>query len=374
MSAQVLALDAYHGGSHAAFLSGWSQASRHDFTVLSLPPYKWKWRMRHAAVTLSEWSHRRVARGERWDVLFCTDMLNLAEFRGLCPEPVRRLPAVVYFHENQLTYPNRREEPRDLHFAFTNLTTALAADRVWFNSGFHQREFLSALEQLLRRMPDHRPQDAPSDIQKKSAVHPPGIHHSPPPPARRPGPLRIVWAARWEHDKDPNTFFQALRQLDQRGCDFRVSVLGQSFDSTPECFQQARSQLMHRIDHWGYAADHAQYLQVLAEADTIVSTARHEFFGIALVEAMGMGCIPLVPQRLSYPEIIGNRSACFYDGSADHLTDRLAALASACIDGPIEERRANATALARRYLWRTLVPRMDAEIDALVHNGHHLSR
>jgi len=50
----VLGLEPYYGGSHRAFLDGWSGASRHSWTVLSLPPRKWKWRMRHASITFAE--------------------------------------------------------------------------------------------------------------------------------------------------------------------------------------------------------------------------------------------------------------------------------------------------------------------------------
>ena len=76
--------------------------------------------------------------GEGWDVVFCSDMLDLAQFRGLAPSAVHRLPAVAYFHENQLTYPVRFEKERDLHFGLTNLTTALAASAVWWSSAFHR--------------------------------------------------------------------------------------------------------------------------------------------------------------------------------------------------------------------------------------------
>ena len=90
---RVLALEPYYGGSHKAFLDAWSSGSRHRWTLLTLPPYKWKWRMRHGALTLAAQVEERLGAGERWDAVFCSDMLNLAEFRGLAPAPVAALPA-----------------------------------------------------------------------------------------------------------------------------------------------------------------------------------------------------------------------------------------------------------------------------------------
>jgi hypothetical protein len=51
------------------------------------------------------------------------------EFRGLACRDIRELPALIYFHENQLTYPVRVESERDYQFAMTNMTSALAAMR-----------------------------------------------------------------------------------------------------------------------------------------------------------------------------------------------------------------------------------------------------
>lgn len=226
---RILAMEGYYGGSHRAFLDGWIRHSQHHWDVLTLPPNKWKWRMRHGAFTLAGQVNRQVAAGQSWDVLFCTDMLNLAEFRGLVAESIRRLPMVVYFHENQLTYPVRVEDERDYQYAITNFTTALAADAVWFNSAFHRDEFLDALAKLFNRMPDYKPNERLEALGGKISIQPLGIESFAERPHRRPGPPRILWAARWEHDKNPEDFFAAVERLVNSGLEFRMSVIGEQF-------------------------------------------------------------------------------------------------------------------------------------------------
>ena len=191
---KILAFEPYYGGSHKAFIDGLSQASGHTWTVLTLPAHKWKWRMRHSAITFASEAAKLLNTGQRWELLFCSDMLNLAEFAALVPPELATLPKVVYFHENQLTYPVRLEDERDYQLAMTNLTAALAADAVWFNSQFHIDSFLGALEKFLKSMPDHQPLAAIEKIRTKSEVHPPGIGEFPARPARKPGPIRILWA------------------------------------------------------------------------------------------------------------------------------------------------------------------------------------
>ena len=185
----ILALESYYGGSHKALLDGLSGRSRHRWTVLTLPAHKWKWRMRHSAITFAEQVRELVEKGQTWDLLFCSDMLNLAEFVGLAPAEVACLPKITYFHENQVTYPVRFSDERDYQYAMTNLTSALCADTVWFNSDFHRDSFLDAMTAFLKSMPDHQPLAEVDNIRAKSAIYPPGIEPVAGHVARTPGPI-----------------------------------------------------------------------------------------------------------------------------------------------------------------------------------------
>jgi glycosyltransferase involved in cell wall biosynthesis len=370
---KILTLESYYGGSHKAFIDGLSQASRHQWTILTLPAHKWKWRMRHSAITFAGQVSNLLRNNQNWDMLFCSDMLNLAEFSSLVPVEIAELPKIIYFHENQLTYPVRVEDERDYQFAMTNLTSALAANAVWFNSQFHRDSFLNALVKLLKSMPDYQPLAEVEKIHTKSSIFPPGINNLPKRTKRKTGPLRILWAARWEHDKNPEDFFAALEILKNNNIHFEISVIGQSFRDRPEIFDKAKKQFSDNITRWGYQQSRREYEDALLEADVIVSTANHEFFGLSVLEAIAAGVYPLVPKRLCYPEIlnlekINGAEQFFYDGSIDNLSERLSLLAVRVQERKIWPESITPEVITGRFRWKNLISQYDEALEKVSRN------
>ncbi len=123
---RLLAVEPWLGGSHARFLEGWRGRSGHSVEVLGLPDRQWRWRMRDGARRLAE----LASAGEPPDALLVSDYLDLPTFYGFLPGSWSAVPAVLYFHENQLTYPRAPGQPepdpeRDRHFAYTHVLSCL---------------------------------------------------------------------------------------------------------------------------------------------------------------------------------------------------------------------------------------------------------
>ena len=305
---------------------------------------------------------------DRWrefDLLFASVFLSLADLIALAPDDLARMPKALYFHENQLTYPYRDESARDYQFAFTNITSCLAADRVFFNSAFHRDEFLGAVEPFLKRMPDCRPSGVARTIADKSGVLPLGLDLDAiraKPRAKQDGPPVILWNHRWEFDKSPELFFETLFQLKDEGVDFRVAVAGEHFKETPPIFDRAREALGDRIVHFGFVESRAAYLQLLRSCDIVCSTAIHEFFGVSVLEAVAAGCRPVLPNRLSYPELLppeAHDSYLYADDAA--FAD---ALRRAVEEAPSFQPR-DAERLADPFDWKRLAPRYDDAFNAM---------
>ena len=360
---KFLFLEPFFGGSHREFAEGLIAHSRHRIDLVTLPARFWKWRMRGAALYFL----KKVSSAlENYHGLITTGLMSLADFKALVPGGCP--PALVYFHENQFTYPLAPGEQMDYQYGFTDITTALAADRILFNSRTHRDAFFKALPAFIKMMPEHRPRWVADAIRPKVEVLYPGCRVPAeglpaedlvPPPA----PL-IIWNHRWEFDKNPAEFFDALDAVLETGAEFRLALLGERSRTIPEAFEAARDRYGKRIVHYGYVDSRPEYINWLKRGSIVVSTAQQENFGIAVVEAIRCGCIPLLPARLSYPEIIpaAYHARVLYRDQRDlvgKLTRRIFNYAE------YQDLRTDLSAAMAKFAWPNLIDRYDRVLEKL---------
>ncbi|KAM9550541.1 tRNA-queuosine alpha-mannosyltransferase isoform 6-T10 [Guaruba guarouba] len=285
----VLLIEAFYGGSHKQLMDLLQEELQEDCVLCTLPAKKWHWRARTAALYFMQTvpispnyrfmpehklAHfKKVIGAKRSGDAYQTVVLpgqqkcralmktsNAASKSGLCeaqprlhttqheglPSPLIAVARLNESEASESTNPCQEEDKQHLTFNLSNILSG-------------------------------------QDYQQR--------------------PLHIVWPHRWEHDKGPETFFEVLLKLKEKDLPFHVSVLGEAFSEIPDIFSEAKKALGSSVLHWGFLPRKDDYFQALCMADVVISTAKHEFFGVAMVEAVYCGCYPLCPKALVYPEI-----------------------------------------------------------------------
>ena len=315
--------------------------------------------MQGAALTLAAEVRAEVGDRGRPDVLLVSDMVHVPALVGLARDVLATVPVVLYMHENQLTYPLPDDAAPDYSYAVVNWLSMASADCVVFNSEYHRRSWFDALPRLLRRFPDYRHTGSVEAVESRSAVLPVGIDaHRLAGSRHTAAPPLVLWNHRWEYDKNPRAFFAALSAVAGRGVDFRVAIAGQQFQTVPDDFAAARQDFGDRVVQFG-TLDRGAYEDLLRRSGVVVSTALHEFFGLSVLEAVAAGACPVLPNRLSYPELFP--PDCLYDdddAGVVGLVDRLCRLLTD--DDARRAQAASAHARAVEYDWSLVAPKYDA--------------
>ena len=307
----ILIIEPYYTGSHKQWVDGYKKFSNHEIKILSLKGQFWKWRMHGGAITLA-----KMYNNLNWktDIIIASDMLDLTTFLALTRKKTSHIPTSIYFHENQISYPwsprdRDVKENRDSHYGFINFSSAMSADNIFFNSKFHMDSFYKGLKPFLKNFPDHNEISSIQILQEKSKVLHIGLdlkvlnaqnsfNNKIP---------TILWNHRWEYDKDPESFFKVLKRIKKNGFKFKLIVLGKMFGTTPEIFNKSKKYFKDDIIQWGFLESLDQYAKYLWKADIIPVTSKQEFFGISVMEAIYCKTWPILPKKLTYPELIPER-------------------------------------------------------------------
>lgn len=340
---KVLVVEPWLAGSHRAWAEGYARSSTHEVRIVGLPGEQWRWRLEGSSLPLASSIREHIVGGYLPDLLLVSGLTDVAQLRGhlgrvLPPE----LPVVVYQHESQLLYPSESKsesesvsKPGRTRASFgrtpalINWSSWLVADAVFFNSDFHRAAVVEQLPAFLNSLPDRSHHPALVDTIARFDVLPVGVDLSwcakpnietRRPSSKQPWPV-ILWPHRWEADKDPLAFGRALDRLVDAGLDHRLVLAGELPTVASDLRDAATARHKERVLAAGpFETD--QYRQHVLGADIVVSCARHEFFGVAIVEAVAAGCVPVVPNALAYPETLGPDAGAYQPGAFGAALER----------------------------------------------------
>lgn len=346
-------------GSHRAWAEGFVRSSEHDVRLVSLPGERWRWRLRGGAVELVEPIESCLEDGWEPDVLLVSGLVDVAVLLGLTRPRLGNCAVAVYQHESQMLYPTPTGTV-DIDAVMHNINSWLVADVVLFNSEFHRHEVEAALGEFAPTLSSPSLAALLGGLSNRFEVLSVGVDlgwveavsRRPTSPRSRP---QILWPHRWDADKRPDVFLRALQRLAGTGLEFSLVLAGDLGGAVG-----VRDEIVAHLGESVVAVgpfETEQYRTHLLTSDLVVSCADHEFFGIAVVEALAGGCFGVLPDRLSYPEIVGGvGSVMLYDpgrfGSA--LEDAIRARVWASY-----RPAAMTTELVDRFSWQRLGPRYD---------------
>ncbi|WP_293268282.1 DUF3524 domain-containing protein [Neptunomonas sp.] len=315
---RILLLSAYDADSHQYWRKGLvTNFPEHQWAILSLPARYFSWRLRGNSLS---WAFGESAHllQQPYDLIIATSMTDLSSLRGFVPA-LSHIPTLLYFHENQFAYPESGKEFKSVEPKILNVYSALAADHIAFNTHYNRNSFIEGASALLKKLPDQVPLGLTARLQKSSSVLAVPLNGDCYRKARKQaGPLHIVWNHRWEFDKGPELLYNALKTLDNDGVNVTFSIVGQQFRRAPEAFNNIKMQFPSLLKHCGFIESAAEYRQLLQNADVVLSTALHDFQGIAVLEGVAAGALPAVPNRLAYQELFSEQYRYF---SQDQSTD-----------------------------------------------------
>lgn len=287
-------LSAYRSDSHASW-ADWLVNTFTDFQwyKLELPGRHFRWRIRGNPLS---WLHQLPE--ETPDFILASSMVDLSTLKGLHPR-LAHIPCVYYFHENQFAYPVSKQQVDSVEPKMVQLYGALAADRLLFNSAYNRDSFLDGVDNLLKKFPDEIPGSVVIDLKNKCDVLPVVI--TPVKAQAKKNKKLILWNHRWEYDKAPEVFAEALLLLNKVNPEFELALLGSRPEITPPALLAIEQALGEKI-LINKKVSKTEYIKYLSRSAIIVSTAIHEFQGLSVLEAISAGAVPLVPDDLCYRE------------------------------------------------------------------------
>jgi len=242
-------------------------------------------------------------------------MTDLSALKGMT-NSLAGVPSVLYFHENQFAYPDDSPAEHLVERQLTSIYSAISADYLVFNSQFNQQSFLDGCEVLLLKLPDGVPRGIIDQLKSKSVVIPVALKDlaisvgaisiGARSVGEKSARFNIVWNHRWEQDKGLVELESLLILLLEESIEFEFNLIGQSFRKIPAEITRIGNLLrgVDKLAQVGFIEDRQEYYSLLESCHVVLSTARHEFQGLAVLEAVQRGCIPVVPDDLAYKEFV----------------------------------------------------------------------
>lgn len=349
----ILYADSHYEGAHRDWIDSYAAHSQHHITLLTMPGGDWRWRIQGGAVHLANQFLSKRDSLPPIDLILLNGMVSAPVFLTRTRPYLSDLPLAIYIQENQLNYP--QEEYLWSNGAVVQVMSAYAADAVLFNGAYLKHDFLASLQKFLEERRDYA-EDIYEHVEARADVLLRGINLK-----ERFGdtivsapqkPITFLWNHRWAYEKGIEDFATALRQLHAKNIPFRVILAGNVLDKA-DLRESLLQELGERVILSGLLTGES-YAEALRKADMMVACSKNEPLGVSMLEAIYMGCLPLMPAQGSFPVILpSEHHDLLYDGSIEQLISRMQQFALAPFTRP------ELVKIAAEYDWANVTAHYD---------------
>ena len=139
-------------------------------------------------------------------------------------------------------------------------------------------------------------------------------------------------------------------------------VVGEEFKNERTCFTRARTKLAKHILQFGYIDSFDEYAKWLWKADILPVTSNQDFFGASIMEAVYCDTTPILPTRLTYPNLFheDENPEIFYQSTNDLIHKLENILCNYSIFKSI-----NYQNIAKNYDWSIMATKYDDILENL---------
>lgn len=349
----------YIGGSHEQIARGYLDHTRHDVTFIGRPVLTtWLDNYLFGSKFLTPFLKSSIP---DFDVVIATEMCSYGHastiYQLLGSE---NLPLILLFLEHDFAWPQSSDTKKVLAaMPMLTLASTTVANKLIFQSKYSYQSFMDGARHILLSAEVDK-------IEAKSQIVPAGVDFSGLEKNRAEKQNEIptiLFNHRCDYDKNWSQFLDAVSVLHSDGIKFDLILTGSSNEKVPGELNGRIAELEDHVTHFGYVESRDEYAKLLWKSDIVCSTSLQECFGISVVEAIFTDCFPILPNRLSYPELIPSE---YHGQHLYNTSDELVQLLRGAIANHAALKQESLRKYVEKFDWSIVAPQIDDVIESVV--------
>jgi glycosyltransferase involved in cell wall biosynthesis len=348
----------YIGGSHELQARGFLDHTRHNVSFVGRPILtNWLDNYFYGPKVLTSFVKSSIP---DLNAIIATDMSSYGHASTICQLlGSEEIPLIINFLEHDFAWPQSQDR-KNVAAAIPMLTLASTkvANKILFQTKYSYQSLMDGARKIVVQAEVEK-------IEAKCQIVPAGVDFAAIEKHRAEKQNEIptiLFNHRCDYDKNWPQFLDAVSVLNSEGVKFDLILTGSPNEKVPEELNDRIAGLKDHVKHVGYVESREEYAKLLWQSDIVCSTSLQECFGISVVEAVYCDCFPILPNRLSYPELIPSEH---HDQHLFNSFDELVQLLRVAIANHKTLKDASLHRHVEKFDWSIVAPQIDDVIESV---------